>query len=358
MFAAASLLVIAACGPSAIEKKAVQQTAEKQEKTRLPVSSSQSIKLDGPITATALAPNATIPWQGRVLVAPQGGGLQVFSVEGVAGNKQAGGEYKLIVAAPGFTLRALRMALVMALGADGALHPKLIDDARGGIHDLPVQGLPETGIRTLCTLPGNPIAPKFALFRENNSVEVYQIKDDGSAQLVADKLKSAELPISMNSCASVGSHLFAAGVDRGLYEIDLSGDTPKVVRGVDTPSGKLVGIHTSGDDGYLLLRQDKDNAIWQFGLTDLQPKQQWNAVQSLSLPPVAEAGDMDTSASNFGGASFHHGLLAIEDKANNRIALVAREILPGLQPSKPKPASTGLSLGKPELNEELPVKVQ
>lgn len=360
LLAAASVLALSACGPSAIEKKAAQQAAEKKEqaKTGLQVSSAQSIQLNGPASAAALVANATIPWQGRIIVAPKSGGLDIYSVEGVAGEHQDGGTYKQLVASPGFLLRTLRMAMILAVGEDGSLQPKLVDDARGGIHDLPVQGLPATGVRAVCTLPGNPIAPKFALFRDDNHVDIYQIKDDGSAQLVANKLKSAELPVTMQSCASVGNKLFASGAQRGLYEIDISGDTPSVARGVDTPSGKLVGMTTSDNDGYLLLRQDKDHLIWQFDISDLQPKKMWSAVQSLSLPPVAQAGDMDTSARNFGGASFHYGLLAVQDEANHRIALIARETLPGLKPPAAKPASNGMSLDKPQIKSELPNKVK
>lgn len=317
---AAGLVGLAACTPP-IEPAPVDFTP-------IPVFSAQSIgPIQSGISALALAPNASIPWEGRLVIAPRNGGLLVYSIEGIAGFQTDGPLYTALALQAGFDLRKLKTGLLLAVTEDGKLEPMIIDDARGQVFMVPVADLPATDIVGVCALQSIPGTPKFALLRKNGDFELWQIADLGEELLQAKRLKTAKLAVQTNNCSASNGQVFATGIAGGIFAIDTH-EKPVIDRGVDLAIGNAVAVSPSAEMTSLLHAGPSSTTLGQFN-AKMQQTASLSLVQSLSHPAVSQPGALAVSDWSFGGAGFSAGLLAIADDSNNRVSLVVRDTLPG-----------------------------
>lgn len=313
-------VAIAACQPAALEDVTVPEPTA--------IYSAGSI---GPITegirSLALAPNATIPWEGRLLVATQTGGIQVYSVEGMAGFKHEGPLYTSLALQPGFDLRGLKTGLLFAVTGDNQLVSLIIDDARGQVFPVPVSNLPTLETNAVCTLQSPAKAPLFAVLRQNNDFEIWSVKDTGADTLQATKISSARLKTPMDGCSSVNRQVFATEINGAIFTIDIN-SKPVTIAEIDRPNSKLVAIAINDETAYVLHSSKSSNVLQQI-TPDMQQTASLHVAPSLSIPPVTQPGAMAISSWSFGGAGFSAGLLAIADNENNRVSLIVRDTLPG-----------------------------
>jgi len=296
--------------------------------TPTPIYPAQSIgPVTGGISALAFAPNATIPWEGRILIAPKTGGIIAYSIEGVAGNQVDGPIYTSMATHPGFSLRGLKTGFVLAVTADGTLVSMIIDDARGQIFTAPVAGLPMSGANGVCALDALPGRPKFAIARQDGSFEQWQIEDLGSDLLQAKLLGSGQLLAPAKACSSANGKVFATSASGGMFVIDIS-DQPVIERGIDTLQDNLVAIALDDQITYIL---GSSTAFAPLNQYDQQLTQTGtlSAVAGLSNPPVEQPGALAITHWSYGGAGFSAGLLGIADDANDRVSLIVRDTLPG-----------------------------
>jgi hypothetical protein len=320
--AAGLILLLAACSPKA-PPPAPEQVFE-------PVSifSAQSIgPVEGGISALAFAPNATIPWEGRLLVAPKTGGLIAYGIEGKAGNQIEGKTYTSIAAQAGFELRQLKTSFVLAVDASGHLDAMIVDDARGQIFAAPLDGIPLTGVSGVCAMQSLPPAPNFGLTRTDGSFEQWQIKDTGQDQLQAKLISSGKLTIPASNCASANRDMFVSGTDGGVFRVDLQG-TPAISSGIDTPISNWVVIAPDEAEYHLLSSQEDKAQLAKYD-AKLVRTGSIIAVQSLSMPAISQPGALAISNWSFGGSGFSAGLMAIADDSNGKISLIVLDTLPG-----------------------------
>jgi len=319
----ASVLLItalAACQPAPL------QNVAEPEPTAIYSAASIGPITDG-IMSLALAPNATIPWEGRILVATQTGGIQVYSVEGASGFKHEGPIYTSLALQPGFNIRNLKTGLLLAVTQDNQLVSLIVDDARGQVFPVPVSNLPTFGTNAVCALQSTPATPLFAVLRQNNDFEIWSIKDTGADTLQATKMSSATLETPINGCSSANNKVFTTGLNGGIFAIDIT-SKPVISHGMERPNGNIVAIATQNDSIYVLHSNPSLNVLQQIA-PDMQQTASLQAAQSLSNPPVTQPGALAVSSWSFGGAGFSAGLLAIADNENNKISLIVRDTLPG-----------------------------
>ncbi len=315
------VLGLTACGPT-------DQAAQAPAFTPTPIFSAQSIgPIAGGVEALAFAPNATIPWEGRLLVAPKTGGLQVFGIEGKAGAEFAGPVYTSLAVQPGFSLRQLKISIALAVSQDGKLAPLIIDDARGQVFAAPIAGLPEQAVTGVCPLDSLPALPKFAITREDGSFELWKIEDTGEELLQAKLENSGKLAVPTFGCAASSGKIYAKGKNGGVFFIDPS-NRPIIDRGVDTANTQFIAVSPDETLTYLLASDGVSGTLAQFD-QDLTQTGTLSAGASLSIPPVLVPGAMAVSKWSFGGAGFSAGLLAVADQSDGRISLIVRDTLPG-----------------------------
>ncbi|MCF6293160.1 MAG: hypothetical protein L3J04_07190 [Robiginitomaculum sp.] len=298
------------------------------EPTPTPIFSAGSIgPINGGISTLALAPNATIPWEGRLLIAPNSGGIQVYSVEGTLGFKHEGQLYTSMALQPGFDLRNLKTGLLLAVTKDKQLVSLIIDDARGQVFPAPVSNLPTADTNAVCTLHSPDKAPLFAVLRRNSDFEIWKIEDTGADTLQATKISSATLKTPIEGCSSVNEQVFATGLSGGVFTVDISGK-PVITHGIDRPNSKLIAIAINDKTAYILHSSKSSNVLQQI-TPDMQQTASLHVAPSLSIPAITQPGAMAISNWSFGGAGFSAGLLAIADNDNNRVSLIVRDTLPG-----------------------------
>ncbi len=308
---------------------ACQDRVSPPTKTFEPVSiySAGSIgPISGGIGTLAFAPNATAPWQGRLLIALKTGGLALYSIEGQAENTFAGPMYRTLAVHPDFSLRDLKTSLVFALDTDGHLHPLIIDDEMGQILDAPISGLPGDIIAGICTLPGAGGSPRFGLIREH-ALEEWEITDQGRATLQAIKIRTHPLPVLGNRCMAAGEHVFVAAKNGTIFPIGGNMQSKAKAR-QKTKNRNWIALEDEHKQIYVLASHDRAQNLTQYDQNFAQIGA-LRAVESLSLPPVAMPGALALSTYSFGGSGFSAGLLAIADTENQNIALVVLDTLPG-----------------------------
>ncbi|VAV87257.1 hypothetical protein MNBD_ALPHA06-547 [hydrothermal vent metagenome] len=293
-----------------------------------PIYSAQALgPITGGVKSLAFAPNASIPWEGRILIAPANGGLVVYDIEGKQGTQVGGPVYKSLAVQPGFSLRKLKTSFVLAVAENGVIAPMILDDARGQIFAAPLAGLDFNNAQAVCNLPSVPGKPKFAIARSDGSFEQWQIEDTGADSLQAKMLASAKLAVPIRHCTSASDKIHAIGSNGGIYVIDAT-QKPVIETGVDAAHVNLVAVAVSADESYLLANNGVDASLAQFD-QDLQQTGALSAVASLSNPPVELPGALAITTWSYGGAGFSAGLLAITDNSNGRVLLVVRDTLPG-----------------------------
>jgi len=320
---ALSLLIgLAACEPATNQAESVVEPA--------PIYSAQSIgPVSGGVAALAFAPNASIPWEGRLLIALRSGGMALYNIEGKKGFTTDGPLYSSLAVQAGFSIRQLKTSLVLAAHESGALSTMIVDDARGQIFEVPISGLPKTNVSGVCAINARPDSPTFVILRNNGNFEYWQITDTGDDLLQAKLLKSTQLAVRTKNCASSNGKIFATGAKSGIYAIDGT-NKPVIEGGTEQVSTHIVALSPDENTTYLLTSSPENGALQQF---DRAMKQTGylSAVASLSNPPVARPGALAISTWSFGGAGFSAGLLAIADDENNKISLVVRDTLPGFE---------------------------
>ena len=322
VIAASLLIAVAACEPAPDQQEVTIEPT--------PIYSAQSIgPIAGGISALAFAPNASIPWEGRLLVAPETGGIMVYSVEGKQGFVMQGPVYSALAAQAGFSIRKLKTSLVLAAHKDGQLSTMIVDDARGQMFQVPVSGLPATNVTGVCALGSLPGTPEFAILRNDGSFEHWQIKDTGADTLEAKSLKTSQLAVPTKNCTSSDERVFATGTNGGIYAIDNS-SRPVIESASPQVGTHIVALSPDENTTYVLSSNPEQAALQQFDQT-MTPSGALSAVTSLSNPPVTRPGALAVSSWSFGGAGFSAGLLAIADNENNRISLVVRDTLPGFE---------------------------
>ncbi|PHS26059.1 MAG: hypothetical protein COA84_06630 [Robiginitomaculum sp.] len=311
---------MAACEPPAGDGTAAKAGP------KVDVSTSASLgPFDGHINAITFAPVATVPWEGRLVIAARDGGLKVIDIEGEEDSQWQGGTMTALAASPGFNLRGLNTSLVLALKDDGTLASFIVDDARGQLIEAPVSGLPADNITALCAVDTEAEDPFFLIGRGDKSLAVWKISDTGAAALTAEAIKKGTLAIAISDCTAWGKNAVATGQKGGLFSLSIN-DSIRMLQGVESAPGKVTAMIR--DDKSIILISDPAAGNMRAYDENLFPLYTLSTPKALSTPGAANPGALAVSSRSFGGAGFSAGLMAVADDSTNRIALVVLDTVP------------------------------
>ncbi len=280
---------------------------------------------DDHVNAITFVPVTTVPWEGRLIIAAQAGGLKVVDIEGKEDSNWSGATITALAAHPGFNLRGLETSVVLALKDDGGLLSFIVDDARGQLIELPVSGLPDGNITTVCTVKTGDKAPAFLIGNADKTLDVWSLSDNGNAQLSAQKLQSGKLAVAISNCAASSTNAMATGAKGGLFRLSVDNGI-SMVSGVESAPGQVIVADNAGTKVILV----SDPAAGNLHAYDenLLPLYDLLTPKALSTPGAANPGALALSARSFGGAGFSAGLIAVADDSTNRIALVVLDTIP------------------------------
>lgn len=319
VLALGTAFAVAACAPAIVDDNATSIP-------QVEVFASASLgPLDGHINAIAFAPVTTVPWEGRLVIAPESGGLMVMDVEGQEDSFWQGEAMRILATRADFNLRGLGANLVLALNNDGAVRPFIVDDARGQIIDAPVVGLPDSGVSTLCAMQSDAASPSFLIGNTDKTLAVWTISDTGEAALSAQQQQSGSLSIALAHCANVGGEMFGTGEKGGLFKLSIANNI-SMLSGVESIAGEIVALHKNGEN-IVLISDPVQGNLHAFN-ANLQALYTLVSPKALSTPGAAIPGAIAVSSRSFGGAGFSAGLMAVADDSTNRIALVVLDTIP------------------------------
>ncbi len=280
---------------------------------------------DSHINALAFVPVATVPWEGRLIMAPSTGGLKVIDIEGEEDSQWQGDTINALAAKSGFNLRGLGSSMVLALTSEGTLRTFIVDDARGQLIEAPVSGLPTGGITALCLVRQDEKDPEFLIGQDDKTLAIWRIRDTGDAALKAQKVESGKLSITIKNCTATRDGAIATGDKGGLFSLSLK-DKIGMIAGVESAPGKLASLLADG--AQVILVSDPTKGNLRAYDANLLPLYTLKAPKALSTPGAANPGALATSAKSFGGSGFSAGLIAVADDSTNRIALVVLDTIP------------------------------
>jgi len=268
---------------------------------------------------------ATVPWEGRLVIAFSTGGLKVVDIEGEEDSVWDGDTITALASQPNFNLRGLSASIILALKTDGSLMSFIVDDARGQLIELPVSGLPNEGITALCAVKTETDDPEFLIGKADKTLAVWRITDKGEAALSAKKTIDGKLAIAISNCAASGNDAIATGSKGGLFSLSLNKDV-RMLQGVESTPGKVAALTTK--DKKIILISDPAAGYLRAYDENLMALYNLKAPKALSTPGAANPGALAVSTHSFGGTGFSAGLIAVADDSTNRIALVVLDIIP------------------------------
>jgi hypothetical protein len=268
---------------------------------------------------------ATVPWEGRLVIASSTGGLKVVDIEGEEDSTWDGATISALASQPGFNLRGLSASIILALKADGSLLSFIVDDARGQLIELPVSGLPNAGITALCAVKTESDDPEFLIGKADKTLAVWRISDKGEAALSAKNILDGKLAIAISNCAASGDDAVATGAKGGLFSLSLKNDV-RMSQGVESAPGKVAALTTK--DKKIILISDPAAGNLRAYDEDLLALYNLKTPKALSTPGAANPGALAVSTHSFGGTGFSAGLIAVADDSTNRIALVVLDTIP------------------------------
>ncbi|MGJ3232359.1 MAG: hypothetical protein ACFE0P_11225 [Oceanicaulis sp.] len=324
----AALLVaglgLTACSPDADEAPETGGETASQAVVRSAVVTS-AFEPSAPARGLAFLPTAETPWTGLVATSLRDGGFDVFSVEGQRLISSAGPQLNAIAAAPDFALRGEVFPLLFGVDEAGALRGFAVLRQADDVVELPLEGdaLVETAA-AVCTLDSGIGYVDIAVLAQGPEAVVARVRDTGGDGLTLTEQARLPLPFAARSCAPADGDLIVAGPTSGLARLDMNGETRAFAAGLgvtDIGYAQLLGrpavMAASSDTG----RLNVFDARTLDKITDIETEAGLNAPAFDT--PVALA----VTSASYGGMAFSSGLVAVYDRADSRVKIVAREVV-------------------------------
>jgi hypothetical protein len=276
-------------------------------------------------SALAFLPSEREPWTGLLAAALADGGFDVFNVDGLRVVSASGPQLTNLVAVPDFPLRGETFPLVFGADLDGRLRSYAVIRAAEDVAELPLEGDGAQGLVNAACLSGTGIGYfDLALLSDDASARIVRVRDAGGAGLNVELREVIELPFASRACASTGDALLIAGPNTGLARIALDGRVDAFVAGrsVNDVSytellGRPVALTISADSGRI--------GVFDARTLDLITEVILN--DGINAPGFQSPVALAVTGSNFGGMAFSGGLVAVYDRDDSRVKLVAREVL-------------------------------
>jgi len=275
----------------------------------------------------AFLPSESEPWTGLIAAALVDGGFDVFNIDGLRIVTASGPQLTALAPAPDFPLRGETFPLVFGADLDGRLRGYAIIRDAEDVAELPLEGAGAQGVVNAACLFETGIGYfDLALLGEEAQARIVRVRDAGGAGLDLEPRAEIALPFPARNCAGApdGGALLVASPNSGLARVSLNGrvEAFEAGRNVDDVTftqllGRPVALTVSADTG-------------RMGVFDARDLTLLNEVvlnDGINAPGFQNPSALAVTGSNFGGMAFSTGVIAVYDRGDDRVKLVAREVI-------------------------------
>lgn len=276
-----------------------------------------------PIDDLAFLPDGDAPWTGLLAAGLTSGGFDIFNVDGQRVISASGPRLRALVGVPDFPLRGEAIPLLFGLDDDGALRSFAVLRQAGDVVELPLEGL-EGSASGLCFYQEGIGFFELALLGETSEARIVRISDTGSAGLTVAEQFDVFLPFPARDCAAAGEDLLVSEPNAGLARITPQGAVEARLNGASGSHiaytellGRPTALTVSNQTGRMTAHDAGTLGV----ITDLQTVAGLNTASFDT--PVALA----LTGANYGGMAFSTGLMAVYDRGDQSVKLVAREVV-------------------------------
>lgn len=275
--------------------------------------------------ALAILPNSETPWTGMIAVGLVTGGIDVFNADGLRILSASGPQLTSLAAIGEFPLRGEAFPLVFGPDLDGRLRAFAIVRAADDVIELPLEGDDTSqDIFGVCVVDQGIGYFDLVLLEEGRSARRVRVRDEGGLGLSVENQRQIDLPFPARNCAGADDVLVVSAPTTGLGLVDSSGSIAGVQTGIraddvaySTLLGRPVALSVSADTGQM-------NA---FDGRTLEPIADLVLVDGLNAPGFQNPSGLALTDASFGGMAFSSGIVAIYDRGDDRVKLVAREVI-------------------------------
>lgn len=275
--------------------------------------------------ALAFLPTEDSPWTGLVATALQDGGFDIFSVEGEPLISAAGPQLTSIAGAADFPLRGEVFPLLFGIDDAGSLRGFAVIRQADDVVELPLEGA--AGIAdaaAVCPFAAGIGYVDIAVLGQDSEAVVLRVRDTGGDGLTLTEESRFSLPFAARSCASAGDDLVIAAPAAGLARVDTTGETRAFVDGLSIGDvgytellGRPVVLTASSDTGRLAVYDARSLEL----IADVGTQ------AGLNAPAFESPSALAVTSESYGGMAFSSGLVAVYDRADSRVKIVAREVV-------------------------------
>ena len=275
--------------------------------------------------AVAFLPDAEAPWTGLVATALVSGGLDIFNIDGLRIMSSSGPQLTTLAAVPSFPLRGESFPLLFGADMDGRLRAYAIVRAAEEVVELPLEGPGARGdVVAACYYDAGIGYFDLALLAEDDSARIVRVRDAGGDGLEVANLATLDLPFPARNCAGAEDGLLVSAPNTGIARISTAGETQAFEAGLRVDDvaytellGRPVAVTVASSSGRISV----------FDAATLEPLADLVLNDGLNAPGFQAPSSLAISEQNFGGMAFSTGVVAIYDRGDDRVKLVAREVI-------------------------------
>lgn len=276
-------------------------------------------------SAVAALPNTETPWTGLIAVGLVTGGIDVFNIDGLRVMSVSGPQLTSLAAIGEFPIRGETFPLVFGADLDGRLRVFAVVRAAEDVIELPLEGDDTSeGIFGVCVVDQGIGYFDLALLEEGRMARIVRIQDEGGVGLSAETIGRLDLPFPARNCAGEDDYLAVSAPTTGVGLVDADGRIAGVQTGIraddiaySTLLGRPVALSVSSETGQI-------NA---FDGRTLEPIVDLVLIDGLNAPGFQNPSGLALAESSFGGMAFSSGIVAVYDRGDDRVKVVAREVI-------------------------------
>lgn len=275
--------------------------------------------------ALAFLPSEDEPWTGLIAAALVDGGFDVFNIDGLRVLSASGPQLTALAAVADFPLRGEAFPLVFGADLDGRLRAYAIIRAAEDVAELPLEGDgTDDAVAAACLFDIGIGYFDLALLGEDAQARIVRVRDAGGVGLEVREREAFTLPFRARNCAGANGALLVASPTAGLARVSVDGQTLAIAAGRSVNDvtytellGRPVAVTVSADTGRMEI----------FDASTLELITQVVLNDGINAPAFQSPAALAVTDSNFGGMAFSSGLVAVYDRGDDRVKLVAREVI-------------------------------
>lgn len=321
-------LLVASIGLTACssgEEGGDAEQRQAQESLRRTAVVTSAFEPSAPARGITFLPTAESPWTGLVATTLQDGGFDIFSVDGEPLISAAGPQLASVIGASDFALRGEIFPLLFGVDGAGSLRSFAVIRQAGDVVELPLEG--EAMIRdaaAVCLYENGIGYVDIALLGRGPEATIVRVSDRGGDGLTVSEEERFPLPFAARSCAAVDDDLLIAAPAAGLARVTTNGETRAFAAGLTISDigytellGRPVVLAASSDTGRLEV----------FDARSLELVADIDTEAGLNAPAFDSPAALAVTSESYGGMAFSSGLVAIYDRGDSRVKIVAREVV-------------------------------